>query len=355
MGNSNNSSVCLQALVLMAVPLMRSAEKHSPRTGPGAKPEIPDWVMGMLVMTAVLKRKKSKSAQYRWLSEHRRDLTAWMGETRFPSRSTFFRRYRRAFGLFETAIRLQGNKAIDEGVTHPRHLAVDKSLVPALGRPWHQRDRRRGKRRSGIDAEGTWGYSEHHGWVYGYSYEVVVTATPKTTVFPLLASVDSASAAEVRTLQSKLCALPQQTQTLSADSGYDANRLGETVEWTAAGRRTGRRFLCPQNPRNHSRPKKKPGGADKSRAHSRRLREARQTYLQNQRVRRIYARRSKTVEPFNSWLKALFELNERVWHRQLANNRTQILAAIFCYQLLVRFNYKKRIRNGKIKWILDRL
>ncbi len=55
--------------------------------------------------------------------------------------------------------------------------------------------------------------------------------------------------------------------------------------------------------------------------------------------KRIYKRRTKTVEPFNSWFKSLFAL-DRAWHRGLANNQTQILAAIFCYQALVRYNFR---------------
>jgi hypothetical protein len=32
------------------------------------------------------------------------------------------------------------------------------------------------------------------------------------------------------------------------------------------------------------------------------------------------------VEPFNEWFKSLFELDDRVWHRGLENNQTQLLA-----------------------------
>jgi hypothetical protein len=53
----------------MAVPIVQEAERQCPRTGPGAKPEIPDWFIGALIMVAVLKRKKSKSSQFRFLSE----------------------------------------------------------------------------------------------------------------------------------------------------------------------------------------------------------------------------------------------------------------------------------------------
>jgi hypothetical protein len=109
----------------MAVPLCQRAERECPRTGPGRKPDIPNWVLAVLIMVAVLKRRKSKSAQYRFLSEHRGDLQAWMGHRQFPARSTYFDRYRRAHLLFQQAIKLQGEKALEEGVTDARDVAVD--------------------------------------------------------------------------------------------------------------------------------------------------------------------------------------------------------------------------------------
>jgi hypothetical protein len=146
-----------------------------------------------------------------------------LGNTCFPSRSTYFRRYRRAYPFYREAIRLQGERAIAEGVTEAEHVAVDKSLLEALGPAWHKQDRQAGRIPAGVDCDSTWGYSEHDGWVQGYSSEVVITATPGTTVFPLLASVDVASASETRTGPQKIEDLPRPVRTVSADSGYDAN------------------------------------------------------------------------------------------------------------------------------------
>jgi hypothetical protein len=338
----------------MAIPLLQEAERQCPRKGPGAKPIIPDWLIAALIMVAVLKQKKTKSAQFRFLCEQRPRLRDWFGTDRFPTRSTYFRRYRRAHTLYQTAIRLQGDKAIAEGVTKPTDVAVDKSLIEALGPAWHNRDRQAGRVPAGVDREAAWGYSEHTSWVHGYSFEVVVTATPNSIVFPVLASFDIASASEVRSFGDKLEDLPWATFTVSADSAYDANVLGERIEFDAAGRRTGRHYLCPENPRNQ-RAKTKPGGADASRAQSRQRRQQRREYLQSARGRRVYERRKRTVEPFHQWLKSLFELGSHAWHRGLDNNRTQGLAAIFCYQLLVRYNFALGRNNGQIRWIIDTL
>src|SRR6516165_2205299 len=199
MGKRAKAGTSVVALVRMAVPLLQAAERQCPRTGPGDRPDIPDWLIAALIMIAVAKKKKRKAAQLRFLSEHRREIADWLQNDQFPSRATYYRRYRRAHLLYRTAIRLQGEKAIDEGVTDARDVAVDKSLIAAQGPPWHLRDRKRGRVRAGVDQDASWGYSEHTDWVYGFSYEVVVTATPGATVFPLLVSADTASASETRT------------------------------------------------------------------------------------------------------------------------------------------------------------
>jgi hypothetical protein len=151
-----------------------------------------------------------------------------------------------------------------------------------------------------------------------------------------------------------LAQLPSATRIISADSGYDVNDYGERIEFDGNGRRTRRRFLCPANPRNTVGRKLKTL-TDARLARSRQRRLARQAFLKSPRGRRLYARRNKTAEPFNQWFKSLFELDHRVWHRGLDNNRTLILGAIFAYQLLVRHNYRCGRPNGRVRWLLDAL
>ncbi|MCE9604977.1 MAG: hypothetical protein K8U03_08755 [Planctomycetia bacterium] len=69
----------LEALVRSAVSSCRKAEFLEPRVGRGRRPTVPDWVLAVLIMAATAKRRKSKSAQYRFLSEHRAPLCAWLG------------------------------------------------------------------------------------------------------------------------------------------------------------------------------------------------------------------------------------------------------------------------------------
>jgi Transposase DDE domain len=356
MGQRAKAGTCLASLVKMAMPLCQRAERACPRKGPGRKPDIPDWVMAVLIMIAVLKRKKSKNSQYRFLKEHRRELRDWLRTSEFPSRSTYYDRYRRAHQLFEQAIQLQGQMALAEGVTDATTVAVDKSLIAARGPLWHASDRKQNripKGLHGVDQDSDWGCSQHDGWVQGYSFEVVVSATKNSTVFPLLASAGRASAKETQTFDGKIDDLPEETKNVAADSGYDSNDLAERIEWTAVGKPTGRRFLCPQYKRGPKPKIRQKVIQPRNESHRRRL--ARRKFYNSCCGRAIYRRRGQTVEPFNEWFKSLFELEDRVWHRGLENNQTQLLASLFAYQLLVRFNIRCGGNNGRVRWLLDML
>lgn len=347
---------CLAALIASAIPLCRAAEQQCPRSGPGRPPSYPDWLMAVLIIVGVLARRKTKSAQYRYLTQHRHALRAVLPLVRWPARATFFERYRRAHRLLAVAVKLQGRRALAAGLAQAATVAVDKSLLPARGPVWPQRARRAGRTVRGADREATWGYSEHHGWVYGYSYEVVVTATPGSLVFPVLASVGTASRSEALSFDAQIEHLPRQTRHVLADSGYDKNEYGDRLEYDRQGRPTHRHFLCP--PVSRYRPPRRPGPPCQQNRHVRLAREHRQWRIQfyhRPASRRLYTRRTRTIEPFNEWFKNLFDLHAHVWHRGLDNNHTQVLAAIFAYQLLVRFNHRCHHQNGKVQWLLDGL
>ena len=349
----------LAKLVKMAIPICKAAQRQCPRTGPGRPPNFEDWKIAVLIMVAIMKRLKSKSAQYRFVHEHRRKFKRWLGMKRFPVRSTYFDRYRNAHQIFKIAIDLQGKKAVKEGLVKATTIAVDKSLLVARGPLWHRKDRKADRVPSklcGVDRDSTWGFSKHHGWVQGYSYEVVVTAGKGSTVLPLSASADTANVSEHVSFADKIESLPEATENVLADSGYDNNDYGERIEFNKQGRRTGRRFVCPANPRNSKkRENKKAHPAVIVNGQTRLHREQRMVFYRSPKGRRLHARRSLSVEPFNEWFKSLFGLDQTVWHRSLDNNRTQILGAIFCYQLLLRYNRRCGNKNGQVKWILDTL
>jgi hypothetical protein len=357
MGDSTRVVGRLHALVRLAIPICKAAERKHPRAGPGRRPEIPDWVMLVLITVAVLKNRRNKSAQYRFLDQHRAELMRWIGTKRFPSRSTYFERYRRTHRLLEVAVRLQGNLLVKQNIVDATCVAVDRSLVPSLGPPWPKRLRMAGKLLPGVDRDSAWGYSKYHGWVQGYSYEVVVSAGPKGLVVPLLASVDRANCSEHRSFPEKIPHLPAVTKHVLADSGYDANDHADAIELDASGRPTGRHFLCPQIYRRgeHRRPQHSYRDRHASRRGARERRRARSQYFQTKNARRLYSRRTTTAEPFHEWFKSSFHIRERAWHRGFDNNQTQMLDAVFAYQLLVRYNHRRHNNHGQLQWILDGL
>jgi len=344
----------LARLAKMAIPICRAAQRQCPRAGPGRKPDFDDASIAVLILVAVIARRKTKSSQYRFLWTHRQKVRQWLRLPRFPARSTYFARYRQAHRLFQAAVRLHGCDAIEDGLADASVVAVDKSLLAARGPNWNRKDRKANRippKLHGVDPESQWGYSSHHGWVQGYSYEVLVTASKKGPVWPLLASANTANVSEHVSFAEKINVLPVEARYVLADGGYDKNEHGERVE---SGRRGGRHFLCPPGVMFQPNP---PSGYRLTRREqrSRRLRVRRAAYFKSPKGQRLYARRGITVEPFNEWFKRLFGLSGRVWHRGLDNNKTQVLSAVFAYQLLLRYNHECGNKNGQIQWILDGL
>jgi hypothetical protein len=313
--------------------------------------------MAVMIMAAIAKKQKSKSAQYWFLYKHRRKLRRWLGLKRFPARSTYFSRYPRLHRVFEAAIVLQGRKALDEGVASGRHVAADKSLLSARGRPWHGKRHAREKTapKPGVDRQADWGFSPYHEWVYGYSYEVVTTAGKGRVHLPLTASAGVASLSEHKTLGPKMDSLPPETRVVLADGGYDAIALGERVERDQQGRPTGRRFVCPPNPRGGSECPSPSPHRSRVEQEARRRRWKRIEFYQSPAGQKLYALRGASVEPLHERLKSLFDMHPGVWHRGLGNTQTQLLGVIFCYQLLLRYNHRSGRHNAQVQWILESL
>lgn len=352
MPDSAREGTILAQLIRLSAPLLKAAEKRLLRPGPGAPPLFSEWQIAALIMVAVAARRKSKSAQFRYLSERSDLLIELLDLERFPVRSTYFQRYTRAYAIFTQAVKIQGCKAIADGVTDADAVSVDKSLLSARGREWPQAARQEGRRPPGVDEDAAWGYSEYHGWVYGYSYEVVVTSTKGSVVFPLLVSAGTANTSEHHTFGEKIKDLPGVTRYVLADAGYDSNAHGEAVENGADGTRTGRHFVCPLQ-RRGGKPSVGRYPHRGRRERSRRHRAKRSAFYESRRGKQLYRRRGQTVEPFNDWFKGRFELGRSVWHRGLANNMTQVAAAMFVYQLILRYHHKRGGKNGNIQWVLD--
>jgi len=341
----------LTDLAKMAIPFCQAAECERAPRGAGRPPDYEDWAIAVLITVAIMRRHHSKSSQYRFLHQHRKFFMTVFGWKSWPTRSTYFARYRNAHRLFHWALIVQGRKAIEAGWADPTCVAVDKSLLFARGPRWNQKDRKKNVLPAlrGIDRDSQWGYSTHHGWVQGYSYEVVVTASAGTTVWPCVASASTANLSERTSFGSKIELLPKTCRFVLADGGYNKNAFGERIEKEGA---SGRRFVCPPGRMFQ---KETPSGYRLTRREqaSRQWRVKRADFYRSREGKKLYPLRGKTVEPFNEWFKRLFGLHDHVWHRGLKNNQTQLLAALFAYGLLLHYNHQKGKNNGQVQWILD--
>jgi hypothetical protein len=351
MSSCAKEGASLDCCVAIASSACRRAAGSPVRCGRGRRPEVPDWIVAVMVVIAVLHRKKTRQAQYAFWRARREQWEQWFPEERLLSRSQFYERARRLTPLLQRAIRRLAAHAVRRGWADAQSVAIDKSFLAARGK---KRPYRKPGPVRGVDLDAAWGYGDHDGWVFGYSYEVVVSAGKQGVEWPLAASVDAANRSELRSCFDKLDQLPAVTKYVLADSGYDSNAVGEAVERQADGRPTGRRFVCPEIPRPQvGRTRQSSSRESLERQRHRRLRDARRKFTQSVRGRRLYRRRKVTVEPFNSRFKHAFDLNDRVWHWKLLNNRIMILAAMVAYQVLLTYNHQRRQPHARVFHLIN--
>jgi len=129
----------LADLVELAIPLCRNAQnKLSTKRGPGRPPDYQEWQIAVLIVIALLHKRKSKSSQWRFLKEHQKVLLDALQLKRMPCRDTYSHRYCNAHQLLDMAVELQGKLALKEHVCDAHCTAGDKSLItasPHLSRP----------------------------------------------------------------------------------------------------------------------------------------------------------------------------------------------------------------------------
>jgi hypothetical protein len=346
----------MRDLLRLAIPICRAAEAALPPRGPGRPVEIPESALAAMILLALAKRLRSKSAQYRFLAARGPALAARLGLDRFPARSTYFARYRTAYLLMAVAVADHAERRSRRGHIDPTCVAADKTPIAASGPAWHNWQRARGERPPGVDAEASWSRSKHDGWVYGYGAEVVVSAPRAGVVWPRAASADPAHVREAVTFPAKVPGLPGRTRYVTVDMGYDSNDLAEAVELDAAGRRTGRRLVGPQQVRPHARrPAKQRWRETRRRRARREHREERRRFYGSRFGRALYKRRGKTVEPFFGHVKALFGREGHVWHPGLGNVRAQVVGAVLLDQILLAYNRIRGAGDAEVTWILDLL
>lgn len=339
----------LDSMLRMAVDVLKPISERTSHSGPGHPFEYQPWQVAAMMLVATLRRCKSKGSQYRFIKHHQHQLLSTLELERIPSRSTFYQRYRQGYGYLSLTLVVHARVTLEELQFEPEVAAVDKTLIPAKGKLWHNSQRQQGKCPPGVDREADWGFSNHHRWVWGYGLETMVTADQDGYVVPLAASVEPANVSETQSVKDKIWMMPESLNYLLADAGYDSNALQQLVE--DVGQCT---FICPLQKRaGDDQP-----GQTKRRGERERQRQARirrHDFYHSPEGQTLYARRSQTTEPFHEWIKELFDLHHHAWHRGLSNNRAQLLLALFAYQLMLRVNHALGNRNAAVTWILDAL
>ena len=291
-------------------------------------------VQAFFVMT--VKKIKRFQGLYNYLANNDPIRCACGFQDGLPHRRTFTRRFRRLADELGAWMRRAVQRAIAEGYITAAVAAADKSLHPARGPLWHQRQRRQNripKNLRGVDRDSQWGYSPYHRFVQGYAEHTIINATPGEARFPLDAVADTAQMVEHEVLRQRLAQLPATTRKILIDGQYDDNDLLGELR---------RRRVDPILPAGVFR-KAAPKSA--VRRWAARVGAAGVN-------RRLYQRRRTTIEPHFGLDKKRFE-NHTVWFYGLANNRTHLPLTSFVIQVLMLDNFEQGRPPEEIQWLLD--
>lgn len=332
----------LLALVRDAIGLLKQVSPRPSARPPGRPVVYPDWLLAAMILVGLLKKKKAKSAQWEYWRQHQRLFQTLFANESFPGKSCYSDRYRKAHRVLQKVIVHVGRDAVKRKWADARCVAADKSLVRARGNPKHRQ-----RSSKGVDLQAGWAKSPHHGWVWGYGVHMIATAPkPGEVVWPLAASLEPGHHSESAVLRGSIDRFPSEVRYGLFDAGFDSNALAEQFEDSAPAR-SRRRFLCPEIPRpNVGKPRKNKHSCSRERRYHAQRRQERRCFRTSPWGKKLYRRRKVTIEPLHERIKTLFDLHHRVWHFGLDNNRTQALASIFAYQLLLRHNHKKGNRTA---------
>jgi len=169
----------------------------------------------------------------------------------------------------------------------------------AVGPVWHPKQKNAGlvpPKLRNLDREATWSFSYADGWIYGHgSFCLVAHGVPMLGRFVWMPN----SAHEGKRLEPELRPFAAQVKMVLMDRKADDQKLHASLK-----AQYGMRLVSPPRP-----------GMDKSESRRQLIQE-----MWTEANRKIYRQRAITVEPMQSLVKGLFDL-ERCWMRGNANNR----------------------------------
>jgi hypothetical protein len=253
-----------------------------------------------------------------------------------PHQRTFSRRFQRLADELGDWMQNAAGQALAKRYITARVVVADKSLHPARGPLWHQKQRRRRqipKNLRGVDRDSEWGYSPYHKFVQGYAEHAIVNATPGEARFPVDAVADTAKMSENCVLRERLPRLPRSVGKILVDGSYDdidllsdlhTHRIEPILPACVFGTKK------PKHP----------------------LRRWVYRLRQKKVNQALYRRRRTTIEPHFGLDKKRFE-NHTVWFYGLRKNRTHLPLISFVIQVLMLDNFAHGRPPEEIQWLLD--
>jgi hypothetical protein len=241
-------------------------------------------------------------------------------EGAFPSRRTWERRLAALPDTLPAQIGCLGRHLV--ALLQPwqecgRAVAIDSTVLRALGGVWHKKDRDAGVvPHTRIDIEAHWTKSGWHGWVYGWKLHLACTVGP--IWIPLAAELTPANVADNVAAPPLLVQLPAHPLYVLGDLHYNAPEVDD-----ACFLRGYILVTTQYGPYPHT-----AAGAE---------------------VRRIFHKlRSTAIENFNQQFKGIFCAHEQVPTKGEVATKRFALGAIFLYQLalLYRFQQGMSLRVG---------
>lgn len=231
---------------------------------------------------------------------------------RFPTRRTFDRRLQSLPTTLPAQIGCLGRHLVARlrpWAAAGRAVAVDSTLLRALGGVWHKKHREAGiVPHTSIDTQAHWTKSGWHGWVYGWKLHLAVTVA--AVWIPLAARLTPANAADNEVAPDLLHELPDDARFILGDSSYRAPNVQERCD------RSGRTLVTPQ-----------PGAYPHTDA--------------GVEVRRLFHElRGRAIENFNEQFKAIFDGHGQVPTRGELPTARFALGAVFVYQLTLLYRHE---------------
>ncbi len=232
---------------------------------------------------------------------------------RYPSRRTFERRLSKIPQTLPAQIGLLGRYLVfllEPWKTCGRAVAIDSTLLRALGPVWHNKHKRQGiVPHSRIDTQAAWTFNPWHGWVYGWKLHMVSLVGPFW--LPLCATCTTANIADNTEAENLLPHVPPETRFVLGDQHYDAANVHKRAE------RSGRLVIASRK-----------GGHPHT--------------GEGVQVRRLFHRlRSVAIENLNGHFKDLFGLKEHVPTRGQTNTARFVLGAVLVYQLALWLRFEQ--------------